>query len=398
MRILSVGVPLPGTNVDNYSFAAAPAFFDYDGLVIDPAECASDQETVTPGDLRRDRRDETARLLARGSLVVCYARPDGGRYAWLPSPDGRAYDPSFLRIGSGTEIDIADHGHPFAAFIERFAGKMAYEAYFADDAPGFEGRVFARSVGGAAVGVELRVGGGRVVFLPPPARAPAGDDRYAYSNALQGSIRQTLRSAAETDPPRWIDESTLPGLAERLSARDNARGNLVDAQQALGRAEDAARELERFRRLLWQEGKYGLEQVVRDALALIGFAVMPNNLDRPATLSLQGATVLLEVDAAVQAVDLDGHERLCRRLEEAAVRAGPRRGLLVINGYRTLPPERRGAQCGDGLREAAERTGYAIATTEQIYHAVRAALEGDEATMRSFRERLLTTNGALGED
>ena len=41
---------------------------------------------------------------------------------------------------------------------------------------------------------------------------------------------------------------------------------------------------------------------------------------------------------------------------------------------------------------------YCIATTEQLFHAVRAALDGDEKTVRAFRERLLTTEGVLRED
>jgi hypothetical protein len=41
---------------------------------------------------------------------------------------------------------------------------------------------------------------------------------------------------------------------------------------------------------------------------------------------------------------------------------------------------------------------YCVATTEQLFHAVRAALEGDQAMVDAFRERLLTTEGVLGED
>lgn len=430
MHILSVGVPLPGPAVDNYTFASAPTFFDYDALVIDPAAVSTLIEEVAAGstahtvrsgehvvlgasgpgaiglaDLLRDRRGETARLLARGGLVVCYAQPNAtyealpgsDRYCWLPPPPGVAYDHSFLRRGSGTQIEVADQEHAFAPFIDRVGGKLTYQAYFVDDSTG---TVFARSAGGAAVGVELGVGAGRVVFVPPPARPPSGDERYAYSNALQDAIRQTLRLAAEGAPPGWLDEYTLPGLSERLSARDDARARVAEAQQALSRAEEAARELDRYRRLLWQEGKYGLEQVMREALALIGFEITPNSLDRPATLSSREspAEALLEVDAAVQAVGLAGHERLRRRLDLATSRGGPRRGLLLINGYRTLPPAKRPAQYHDDLRAAAERLGYCIATTEQLFHAVRAALEGHDATVQSFRERLLTAHGVLGED
>ena len=410
MRILSVGIPLPGPAVDNHSLAGAPAFFDYDALVIDPVAVSTLIEDGTAGlaEILRDRRDETARLLERGGLVVCYAQPnvrhdalpDHDRYCWLPAPPGLVYNHPFLRRGSGTQISVSDEEHPFAAFVERFRAKMVYQAHFDEGAPGFAGHVFARSHGGAAVGVELDAGAGRVVFVPPLARPLAGDERYAFSNALQDAVRQTLRIAAGTDAPRWTAESSLPGLEERLSAREDARARVLEAQLALARADEAASELERYRRLLWQEGKYGLEQIVREALALIGFEITPNNLDRPAAVSLAepAGAALLEVDAAVQAVGLDGFERLRHRLEAAAPRGGPTRGLLVINGYRTLAPEKRPSQYHDDLRAAAERLRCCVATTEQLFHAVRAALEGDEATVRSFRERLLSATGVLGDD
>ncbi len=76
----------------------------------------------------------------------------------------------------------------------------------------------------------------------------------------------------------------------------------------------------------------------------------------------------------------------------------PQRGLLVINGYRTISPAERGAQYQDALRVAAESMRYCVATTEQLFHAVRASLQGDKETVGAFRERLLTTEGVLQED
>ena len=71
--------------------------------------------------------------------------------------------------------------------------------------------------------------------------------------------------------------------------------------------------------------------------------------------------------------------------------------MLIINGHRTKPPAERPAQYRDALRLAAESLRYCVATTEQLFHAVRAALEADDATVRAFRDRLLTNEGILGE-
>jgi hypothetical protein len=436
MRILAVGFGMPGPAVDNHTFANAPAFFDYQALVVEPSavsrlvveivEGTAEHKTHAgerivngpnaPGaiglsDLLRQRQQETERLLSRGGVVVCIAYPNAAeprvagftgcdRYFWLPAPPGLAYREPHLVWGEGTSVLTVEHDHPFGAYAQDLRGKLTYHAYFDDGRPGFAGagRVFARSAGGAAVGVELQAGGGRVVFLPPPSKPPSGDFRYKVSDLLQACIRRTLRLPASDKPPPWLAGYPLPGLDERVAARDDAAQALESAEQAVAAADAGVEELERYRRLLWQEGAYGLDDPVRAALELIGFRIVARDVDEPAEARLDSTTLLLEVDAGGDAVGMDGHHRLRRRLEEAIAAGKPMRGLLVINGYRTKSPAERQPQHDESLRIAAESMRYCVATSEQLFQAVRAALEGDDATVRSFRERLVTTEGILQQD
>ena len=48
-RILSLGFPLPGPQVDNYTFLSAPSFFDYDAIVVDPNALSLLIESVIDG-------------------------------------------------------------------------------------------------------------------------------------------------------------------------------------------------------------------------------------------------------------------------------------------------------------------------------------------------------------
>ena len=57
-RILSLGFPLPGTHVDNYTFLSAPAFFDYDAIVVDPLDELAEQIVASVN--VADRIDELA--------------------------------------------------------------------------------------------------------------------------------------------------------------------------------------------------------------------------------------------------------------------------------------------------------------------------------------------------
>jgi hypothetical protein len=188
-----------------------------------------------------------------------------------------------------------------------------------------------------------------------------------------------------------------------LAGRAEAYAHLTEAESRLKASDEALEELERYRRLLWQEGRYGLEDSVRAALSVLGFQVYTTELDQPAQISISDdrnsdRLAMLEVDASEEAVGMDGHYRLRQRLEEAIAQGRTALGVLIINGYRRAPPPERPPQYEDPLRAAADRLRYCVATTEQLFHAVRAALEGDESTVLAFRERLLTTEGILHED
>ena len=399
MRILSLGFPLPGVALDNYSFASAPSFFDYDALVVDPSALSqlvdgvvaqSEEHTTRSGervvaqsagageialaDLLRDRRDETERLLANGGLVLCLAYPNVthetfDRYCWLPAPEGLAYREPFLRRGSGTQIEVVQEEHPLAALLLGWRDRLAYHAYF-EGAPGC---AIARSPGGAAVAIEVPSGTGRTVFLPPPARPLARDQRYAFSEALQTAARRILRRSWHSEPPPWVAEY---------------RERSVAGQEASDGPEDG------LERLLWQEGREGLEEAARAALTRIGFRVAPDDLDQPAQVHADGKTALLEIEGSTGAVGMEAHYRLRARLEEAIAQGRPKRGVLIINGYRRQEPPERPAQHTEPLRIAAETMRYCVATSVQLYDAARAS---DDETARRFRERLLTTEGILDD-
>ena len=378
MRILSLGYPLPNPQIDNYTFASAPSFFDYDAMVVDPESLSrlieevvdqtadhatAERQPVVNGatgplatglaDLLRRRQSETARLLANGGSVVCLIRPDVlhhrvagftgcDRYFWLPAPAGLQYRESHLMPGYGQSVLVTDYDHPFATYVESFRERLAYSAYFVEGIPGFAGfaRVFARSAGGAAIGVELRVDAGRVVFIPyvarPGARRQPPPGRVVDSRLpppFAGAGRRRVAAALGA-------RCHAPGLAD-LEAKHAAAEEALEAAQAKA-AETGARvaELDKYRRLLWQEGKYGLEAVARQAFAALGYQVS-DNLDEPCALFNSGERLLVEVEGSPAAVGMEAHYRLRRRIEEAIAEGRPHKGVVLVNGHRLSAPESR---------------------------------------------------------
>ncbi|HEY7802391.1 MAG TPA: hypothetical protein VIE40_06935, partial [Dehalococcoidia bacterium] len=271
-RILSLGFPLPGPLVDNFNFLTAPAFFDYDAIVVDPAALSlliegvldgsvdvesfggrpirnlpEQPQDLSLGEVLLRRRAETRALLAHGGVVVCFAVPatahagiDGiealDDYFWLREPaeiasldsvgisatdatagttqeTADASPPPFtarMTAADGTRADVTDFEHPLAAFIESQEANIAYRAYF-DVVPAVVAThaVLAVSPGGMPVAVELPAEYGRVIFLPA-LRSVSGDARYAMSDMLQAGIRRALGVMAEGRAPGWIAEASLP--------------------------------------------------------------------------------------------------------------------------------------------------------------------------------------------
>jgi hypothetical protein len=429
-RILSLGFPLPGPQVDNYNFVSAPAFFDYDVLVVDPHALSQLIESMTGGaseqtfggetvrnareaatdialiDVLQRRRAEVQALLDSGGCVVCFAAPAVAHgditgtdllrdNYWLPDDALRAINAAMVPA-EGSRAHAVDMRHPLAAFIESQGANILYRACFAPaELAGAPMIVFAQSAGGKAVGVEFRCGDGRIVFLPALRQIPSGDQRYAMSDVLQSGIRRLLGVMAEGRAPHWVDDHTLPGLDERAAALAAARQSVEEAQQTLEGADVEYEALARYRRLLWQEGALGIDDVAVEALRLIGFDPRVG-ADGDVRLTVDGGVVLVEVEAAEYAVGIAAHHRLRQRIERAIEAYGRApRGLLLVNGYRLQPPGQRPRQVDDALRTAAETMRYAIATTDSLFGAVVACLSGDEAALEDYRRRITTTDGLM---
>jgi hypothetical protein len=432
VRILSLGLALPDAQIDNYDWSRALSFFDYDAIVVDPAIAVSEmiegivrdgmsytsynEEAVENGqttantiglaDLLRRRAEETERLLARGGLVVCFAHPDvphprvSGftgchRYYWLPAPAGTAYAPPFLKPAGGTEVKATDFEHPFAEFFERHRSTVEYRAVFGEGGSGFgeAGKVIARSTGGAAVAVDLSVGGGRVVFLPALPPRLTSIDRSALATTMVSAVRNLLLLDAEGPAPAWVSGFELPGLKEAQERVDKVEAQIETLETELDEARDAYRGLDRYRRMLWQEGKYGLDLPVRDALTALGFTNF-SRPDDPATFSFGGHHIFVETEGSTGAIGMAPHYRLRERIErEIAAKGEAPKGLLVINGQRDLPPASRGAQYEPSLKAAAETMGYAVIEATALFAALRAGMERGTDAVREFVEALVAAKG-----
>jgi hypothetical protein len=430
-----LGQGLPDAVIDNFNWASALSFYDYDAMVVDPSAGVSQviesvlrgegefqtyddvpvldgptsAESVGLADLLRRRRDETETLLARGGLVVCFGYPDvphsrvGGftgahRFYWLPAPTGCDYGPDYVRAASGRHLSVVDWEHPFANFLDARRNDILYRASFAEGARGFPGaRVIARSSGGTAIAIDVPVGGGRVIFVPAPPQHQTSSERSRFASDLVAAIRNTLLTSAEGNAPDWIEDEKLPGLDEARRSMEDAEAQLDELEAELDKARNEYRGIDRYRRLLWQEGKYGFELPVRDALALLGFSQY-STPDTPATFSLSSEVVYVEAESSGGVIGMDPHYRLRSRIEAKIADDGnPPRGILVINGFREVAPGEREQQYTNSLRVAAESMRYCLVQATDLFEAVRDKLEG-KGDAAAFAKRLMQTEGLLSPE
>jgi hypothetical protein len=433
MRILSLGQGLPDAAIDNFNWASALSFYDYDAIVVEPAEAVSalvegiargegdfqtydeipvadgptTSETVGLADLLRRRRDETEKLLARGGLVVVFGYPDvphprvAGftgchRYYWLPAPTGADYGANFVKAASGRHVKVVDYEHPFANYLDARRDDVLYRASFAEGVPGLPGaRVVGRSAGNTAICIDLAVGGGRVIFVPALPPRLSGSERSGVATNIVAAIRNTLLTSAEGRAPDWLSEVSLPGLEVSRRRMEDAEAKLDELEAELEEARNEYRGIDRYRRILWQEGKYGFELPVRDALKLIGFSEY-STPDMPGRFAYKTDQLLVEAESSSTAVGMDPHYRLRQRIEERIVDDArePPRGLIVVNGFREIEPSRREQEHIEALRVASESMRYCVVTASQLFEAVKDKLEG-RGDADAFCEKLMTTDGVL---
>lgn len=438
MRVLVIGFPLPSPQIDNFNLLTSPSWFDYDGVVVEPLSVSQVIEDVLEAreehqtraeepvvnrptgplavglvDVIKRRRAEAQFLLQNGGVIVVFGRPNVlhegiagfagcDRYAWLPAPAGVAWEPPFLLRAEGGDAHVSDPLHPFARFVESNARWISYRVRFDETVPGFPGfgKVFARSTGGAAVGVELRVLNGKVIFLPAFGSIAYGDPRYELAAQMLDAVRRASQKDVAQEEPGWARDVPLPGVDELTAKAQEASDALDAAEEALNEALTELEKVAKYRALLWQEGSLGLEPLVRDAFRTLGFAV-ESDPDKPGWIADGSLTAFYEVQGSTGAVPEYPYFRLQKRLEKDLLNTRqPKRGLIVINGFREQRPEIREAQASETLRIAAENYRYALLTTERLLEMVRFVLEEPlDAVRRSMlRERLLKATGEVGPE
>ena len=218
-RTLVIGIPLPHSTFDNYSFASAPTLSEYTRLIVDISAVSRVVEDLVRNlaehktfagqpiangpttaaafglaDLLAMRRREAVQFFTRGGNALCIAYPDVVHegisgiaewrcYDWLPKPDKFRYDTDLLPGFGKTPAQVSEEAHPFAPYLAMYGSRMAYRVHAAESSAAAHAmRSFGISSGGVSVAFDVNVGNGRIVFVPPLSHPQ--QDRIAVAGTL----------------------------------------------------------------------------------------------------------------------------------------------------------------------------------------------------------------------
>lgn len=430
MRIISIGCPVPSPNVDNHSIANAPSIFDYDACIIDPQSVseqiegiaattldvkAHDGRAISLGEsgafhfglaeLLQQRQMELRLLLERGGVLVLFVYPNVrhpgvaafpglDRYSLIPGPDSDPFRWPNLRPGDGKDIQSTDAQHAASSYFEELAGRLRYRAVLDFNASGHD-TVIGRSVGGAAVAAEFRIGPGRIIALPPPDNLSA-TQRKSFSSVLLELIERSVQEPALQDPPAWVRRYDTPEASAARDELTSAANELKQAQRRVTEAESMVADVTRFEQMLWQSQNLAFREVIEDSFRVLGYGA---SMTAEGMELRDGSEVsIVETASANGAVSDRLYLTLQNRIEEHYLRRRSRpKGIIVANGFRETDPRIRREPFPKALVDACETFGFALIPVEALYELVTFANEASDEpeVLEEVRRSIAEASGVL---
>lgn len=440
LRILSIGLRLDNDQITNADLLEARSFHDFDVVLIDPTrviELFSVRQAIVEimdgyrvikwdnigtgqriaATIKR-RKLEARQFLECGRLMICTLRaldtaylcshvgdaPNPNQedkwvnnYGWFPLHYSDFVD--FLLPASGDKISLSDSTSPFASYFNDFDNQLYYKAYLDEARTPYyfeDFRALAKTYGGFPVAFTFELDGGQVVFLPPIENP----DPKKLADVLLGCILTNRGTIEQTEPPPWLSnyKASVPGL---LQLEQKIETHTVELQKLTAQLDDLGEqkaEKEKYLKLLYEQGKFQLEPVVRDAFSLLGFTVTDVEPSDGLLQSTEG-TALLEVEGKDDsAIKIDKYRQLLdyvvddeRETQEA------KKGILVGNGFRLKDPKERGEQFTQRAADGGAGSHFCLISTDTLFHLACQVLEKpDNGQLKSqIRTRLLTTDGVF---
>ena len=416
-RILVVGFEAQGDRIERAEFDSATPLDDYTWVAIDPATVAERLQGLGAPDaeagneaadtlvrLLQRRRREASEVLRGGGAIVCIFRPLGmpvsvqtpgpqgaasvviHSYSWLP--DEPALAQLVVAAPRDAEVRAADASHPGWAMLQAQGARVRPVAVAANRDVPPNWHVVATDADGRPAAFEVRVGQGRVIFVPPMAV----EEPAKRGLLLEGLLVPPVEAVGGVSRG-WLAEITLPGQEEVTSRLGELAEQIERLEKEFIEVRKQHAPYGELNRLLGARNARELAGPATNAFRLMGFEVEEAGAGGFLAARSDEGAAAVALAASRDAIDSDAYWALVRRLDESE--AGPVKGIIVGNAHCLEPPAERGAPFSDLLRRGAVHRSVCLLSSVELHRAVAAILarRDDAELRRSFRRTLLAAAG-----
>lgn len=426
MKVLAINIfGIPGAFTSN--LVDANVFQDYDAVVVYPErfdalygnidfrdeelQTITYQNGGTLSNLNERRREQLRSLLKRAGVIVCFMLPISfvkysmryankdrwfyiSNYDWLFTEADRRDELGDIQGSKGTTIENINPTHPFSDYLNT---KPAWSAYV-DISNCKEWRILASAFGTHAISLARGVELGHIILLP-------SDYSFDKGQMLEQCIRKLLQVDETTPPPNWVKDILVPGEQEIINGIVEIDEQISSLEKGRESKLSDKRELERWKYLLYEKGKYHLEPIVRDALKLIDCAVdlQPDKDSNGLVVSDYG-TALIEVVGSKGTIRIEKLGELTTNMGNfISAKKKPVKGILVGNPFceqaldNRPPKQSQKPLFAKELLESAQQQGITVLLSTDLYQVVTSILDGKFGAeeKQSLRQRIFEGSGLV---
>ena len=365
-----------------------PDLTDYDMVVVD----MHNVDQIGIGMLY-DMSAELAERIAAGGILVCFV--DSPKIVDVPWLTDEIESLDWLPIAvnardrTGERFDIVK-GSKFEPLLRRCLIDAKWKCDFEPTEPP-KSEPLANNKNYRPVALYCKYGGGHIVLLPHGSK----QDEF-----LRGFLREVVPEIAPgliaprtTEPkPPWLRDwlVKIPGVQDTVSEISETEQQMKELETKRDALISRRQELECWGDLLWQTGEQILEERVREALKLLGFNAM-KKYGVDVVVEEAHGVLYAEVEGTIKGIEVDKARKLLEDISKADNPANVR-GAIIGNPFRLEQPERRPPGrhrlfCRE-VEEAAEKYGWVLMTTQELFELVVRHLNGDNLASQELRARL----------
>jgi len=444
-KVLSINKQLEHNLIENSDFETAPAFSDFEVLIIDPkgfsdmwtanARINRDTAGISFTDAHADlgagmkilnifskRREEIKKLLTISQgIVICYLRnPEDilnithslyGKvvpevldiYSWLPKFSferieiGIIFYEDFPKninfIGRmGKEIPFIEQSHPFSKYFYTFKNQIHFECII-EPLRKIEMllKVIARNKVKEIISCAINIEGGKIIFIPPTVST----DLKKETSVLLDCIGGVFEYGIKTPPPHWIKKYSLPNENNNVAKIEQLNKKISILQKEKQNFEEEKANIAKFKGLLYEKGKRTLEPLVREAFKLMGFNVIdPKQEEYDLYIKEKDLMIIGEIEGTDNSpIDIDKYRQLLDYVESEINKGVKCMGILIGNAYKDINPTERQEQFSQHAIKGCERQRFCRITTYQLFKIVKKIFSGiDAPKLEKIRKNIIECN------